>query len=81
VDLSLPDYPGIELVERLRARGYDGRVLVASGQDERVYARRALDAGAQGYVMKGDAKEIVRAMHAVLDEGEYFSDAVRNGWI
>src|SRR5438105_703039 len=42
------------------------RILIVSRQSERIYAERALQAGAAGYWMKnGSAEELLRAVEAV----------------
>ena len=48
LDLNLPGLGGLELLRRLVAMGE--RVLVLSMHAEPLYASRALDAGASGYV-------------------------------
>jgi DNA-binding NarL/FixJ family response regulator len=52
VDLSLGGESGLDLIAALAARHPDLRILVLSGHDERLYAERALHAGALGYVAK-----------------------------
>lgn len=51
-DLDLPDGNGLDIVKDLRARGSDVKILIYSGNDEREYALRAMNAGANGYLMK-----------------------------
>jgi DNA-binding NarL/FixJ family response regulator len=52
IDISLPGTDGIELVKHLRAEHPEMPLLVISAHDEKVYALRALRAGASGYLMK-----------------------------
>jgi DNA-binding NarL/FixJ family response regulator len=52
VDLSLGHDSGLDLVSTIAKAHPAVRVLVLSGHDERIYADRALKAGALGYVMK-----------------------------
>lgn len=59
VDLSLGRESGLDLIERLRADGCDAPVLVLSVFDEALHAERALRAGAQGYVMKEAAPDLL----------------------
>lgn len=51
-DLDLPDGNGLDIVKDLRARGSDVKILIYSANDEREYALRAMNAGANGYLMK-----------------------------
>jgi DNA-binding NarL/FixJ family response regulator len=76
VDVSLPDMDGIELIAILHKRYPDILLLSVSGHDESVYAVSAIQAGAGGYVMKGDMVKLVEAIRAVSDGGTYTSDKV-----
>ena len=71
IDLSLPGMNGIELIQELRARYPDLRCAILSGHRSKTYARRALAAGANGYVLKGDPLEIETALHAILSGQRY----------
>ena len=57
VDISLKNYNGLELIKKLRQRAPQMAVLVLSIHDENLYAERALQVGARGYVMKQEATE------------------------
>lgn len=71
-DLVLGGSSGLELAARIRQYHPEVRVLVLSVHDERLYARRALAAGAHGYVTKWESgKEVVRAAR-VVGEGALF---------
>jgi DNA-binding NarL/FixJ family response regulator len=52
VDISLPDRSGLELIKDLRQLHPKLVMLAVSMHDERLYAQRALKAGARGYIMK-----------------------------
>lgn len=78
LDLSLPDGSGLELLKTMRSREIEVPVLVVSRHDERLYATRCLQAGAQGYVTKGaEPVEVVQAATDVLDGRLVVSDDVR----
>jgi DNA-binding NarL/FixJ family response regulator len=70
MELTFHDGGGLEWIKRLKAQ-HDGlEVLVASARDERLYARRVLQAGASGYVHKSEDPEVlVRAVRKVLEGG------------
>lgn len=71
-DISLPKANGIELVKALASVLPGVPVLVFTIHDEQLYARRALAAGARGYVMKdAPPDEIAVAVRAVLAGGAY----------
>ncbi len=74
VDLSLNRMSGMELIGRLIAKRPQLRILVVSMHDERIYAERAIEAGAHGYIMKQEASDkLVRAARQILDGELYFS--------
>lgn len=74
VDLILHDRSGLELIRTARAEGISLPMLVLSMHDESTHAEKALRAGAQGYVMKEDADEVlVDALRKILDGGLYVS--------
>lgn len=77
VDISLKDSSGIELIKSLKLSNPDLAVLVLSMHDELVYARRALRAGAKGYIMKRETtKKVIEAIRRVLEGKLYVSEAV-----
>ncbi len=76
-DLSLGDGNGLELIKRLQAQHQDLRVLVCSMHDERLFAMRALDAGACGYVGKEQAgRHVVEAVRECLAGRVWLSRAM-----
>lgn len=73
VDVTLRDGNGLDLISEMRARWTGVRALVLTMHDETVFARRALGAGASGYVMKDQADEcLVDAIRTVLAGGRFF---------
>ncbi|HEX4196767.1 MAG TPA: response regulator transcription factor [Caulobacteraceae bacterium] len=71
LDLDLPALGGIELLRQLIDEGAK-RVLVLTMHVEPLYVRRALDAGAQGYVTKNASPdEILVAIQRLASGGRY----------
>ena len=67
LDLSLRDRSGLDWIRAARADGITAKILVLSMHDEITFAPKALQAGAQGYVMKDQAEEtLVAALRHVL---------------
>jgi two-component system nitrate/nitrite response regulator NarL len=68
LDISLRDMDGIELASRFRAR-YPNRklfILMLAMHEEGQYVRRAMEAGADGYLVKtADLAEIFKTIHRV----------------
>ncbi len=76
-DLRLGESSGLTLLRTLQERPDPVPVLVLSMHDETVYAERALQLGARGYVMKGaPAAELLQAVRAVLGGNIYLSAAM-----
>ncbi len=72
VDLALGEESGIDLIKKLRAQGL--AVLVYSMHEGSTVIRRALDAGAGGYVTKREAAEsLAVAIRAVFAGSRYLS--------
>jgi two-component system response regulator NreC len=75
LDIGLRDRSGLDILPALRESG--ARIVILSMQDEPVYARRALEQGAQGYVLKDAAdEELAAALHAVLADRLYVQPAM-----
>jgi two-component system, NarL family, invasion response regulator UvrY len=72
LDLHLPGIGGIELLRRLLLVSPSVRIIVFSMHAETMYAARALQAGARGYVSKNASPEELQiALRRVLDGGRY----------
>lgn len=78
IDVALPGMSGIELVSEVRNRWPGLPCLMYSGHGEIAYARRALENGANGYVLKGNPDELVEAIHNVLSGKKYVSAPLKS---
>jgi DNA-binding NarL/FixJ family response regulator len=77
MDLSMPELNGADATRAILERDPKCRVIVLSMYSEREYVRRALKAGAAGYVVKRSAaKEVVDAIRAVHAGQRYLSPRV-----
>ena len=75
VDMSLPDYSGIQLTHELKNISPKTRVLIITMHSKIDYIVRAFQAGATGYVVKESASErLLQGIDTVL-KGEYFMDS------
>jgi two-component system invasion response regulator UvrY len=72
LDIILGGRDGIELVKNLKDIHPTGKILIFSSQDERIYARRAIEAGAHGYVMKKIEIEQFHEALETIGRGEYY---------
>jgi len=78
VDISLSGQDGLQLLKQIRRKYGALPVLILSMHDESLYAERALQAGANGYVMKQDASErVLKAIRRILAGETYVSESIR----
>lgn len=75
VDISLNGSEGgLELMRQIREEFPESAILAVSLHDEDLYAERALRAGANGYLIKGDVGRCINdAMHEILNGRPYIS--------
>lgn len=69
VDWNMPEMNGLEFIKAVRAvRAYDAvRIMMVTTETEQDQVIRALDAGANEYVMKPFTREILVAKLSLLD--------------
>jgi DNA-binding NarL/FixJ family response regulator len=73
-DISMPHLNGIDALTQLKRDNPDVRVVFLTMHKDAAYARRALDAGARGYVLKHAAQaELFLAVRAALDGETYIT--------
>ncbi len=73
-DISMPGLNGIDALRAMRREGLDVPVIFLTMHTEPAYARRALEAGAAGYVLKHAApQELLQALQAAAKGGIYIS--------
>ena len=74
LDISMPGPGFLDLLGRFQAERPDMRVLVLSLHTEKLYAVRALKAGAAGYLTKDHSQnELAEAIRRVYRRGKYVS--------
>jgi DNA-binding NarL/FixJ family response regulator len=77
LDLNLPDAGGLDMIGRLLGHSAAARILIFSMYEDPIFAARALEAGARGYVSKNDDPEaFVEAVETIARGGTYLSHAV-----
>jgi two-component system, NarL family, response regulator NreC len=78
LDLGMRDGSSIDVIDRLRRRGAGPRIVVLTMDDEPALARRAIVAGATGFVLKDRSDvELPQAVREAARGREYVSGAVR----
>jgi two-component system, NarL family, invasion response regulator UvrY len=77
LDINLPTVSGFELARRILARDPSARIIMFSMNDDPIFAARAIEVGAKGYVSKtGDPCDLVEAIHEVGNGGTYLPSAI-----
>ena len=72
LEISLGEADGLALIQEIRSQVPEVRILVFSKYDEDLYAERAIEAGASGYIMKTESTdEVIRAIELV-SQGQVF---------
>jgi two-component system invasion response regulator UvrY len=77
LDLNLPGLGGLELLRRMLLEDKAARILVLSMHAEPLYAARAMELGARGYLSKNtSAEELLTAVRRVADGGRYIENEI-----
>jgi DNA-binding NarL/FixJ family response regulator len=76
VDVVLPHTSGIELVSMIHEKYPHLPCLMISGRNASHYVKRALEAGARGYVLKDDIYDVLKGIQHVLEGGIYLSEQI-----
>ena len=80
LDIEMPGLTGLEAAERLRAELPEVRLLIVTTFGRPGYVRRALDAGAAGYLFKDSAHlELIEAVRAAAAGGRRLAPEVAAG--
>ncbi|MFW5450693.1 MAG: response regulator [Methylophagaceae bacterium] len=74
LDITLPGMGGLEVLRRIRANRENAKVLMFSMHEDPVFASRAMQTGAKGYITKNNAADhLVEAVEKVLEGKTYLS--------
>jgi DNA-binding NarL/FixJ family response regulator len=67
VDISMPNLNGIDAIQQLKEEGSEAKIVFLTMHQDAVYAAKAFEAGASGFVMKHSAPdELVKAIREAL---------------
>lgn len=71
-DIRMPGMNGLELVKTMRQAGFDGQFVIVSGYSDFEYAKKALQLGVAGYLLKpvepADAASVLaHVRHKLID--------------
>ena len=79
LDMSMPGFNGIELLEKLRKARVNTRIVLLTMHNEVSIFNRAVELGVSGYVLKEfAAKELEQCLQEVLKGGTCFSSSLNS---
>ena len=86
VDISMPELDGVEVARQIREAVPDTKVLVLTMHESDQMVRRALEAGARGYLLKSDLTECLAKAVEAVSKGKRFltpkvSEIVLDGFL
>jgi len=70
LDIRMPDGDGLGILEKLRAKVPDSKVVMLSTYDNPTYIARSVALGACDYVLKGSSREAIVATITAAGKGE-----------
>ena len=72
LDINMPNMNGIDVLKELKEKNDPLKVLILTVHSEVEYIVKAVDIGANGYILKDSGSaELKQAINAVIDEGSY----------
>ena len=77
MDITMPGMGGLDAIERIIAFDKKAKILVLSAHEDSVHPKRALSAGALGYLTKRSAaEELIKAIRSVNDGTKYLEPTI-----
>ena len=72
LDINMPKKNGIEVLEEIKQKGLNVKVLILTVHNEVEYLVKAVDIGVDGYILKdSESSELKRAIQTVMDGSSY----------
>jgi len=77
LDISMPDLNGVEATQQILKELPDTKVVILTMHDSEELARKVLEAGARGFVLKSDAvRDLANAVRSVVKGKPFFSGKI-----
>jgi len=77
LDISMPGFDGFETLERIQSMDIGTKVIFLTMHKDSLIAKRALQSGASGYVLKDNAfEDLLYAITTVSSGGKFISPSV-----
>lgn len=72
LDINMPEKNGLEVLDEIKKKGYDLKVLILTVHNELEYLIKAVDIGVDGYILKdSESAELKKAIRSVLSGENY----------
>lgn len=73
IDLELPDMTGFEIIENIRKRYADSKIIIHTQHDELWYQKKLISYQVNGICLKSaDSAEIIHAIHQIMQGKNFF---------
>lgn len=77
LDINMPNINGIQALDEIKKRDLPVKVLMLTVHSEIEYLIKAVDIGADGYILKDSgSEELKKAIHAILDGESYIQPSL-----
>lgn len=77
LDITMPEKNGLEVLEVIKKKEYDMKVLILTAHNELQYLLKAIDIGADGYILKdSELDELKKAIQSVLSGEKYIQPSL-----
>lgn len=77
LDINMPKKNGIEVLQEIKSRNINVKVLILTVHNETEYLLKAVDIGVDGYILKdSESAELKKAINAVLNGESYIQPSL-----
>ena len=77
LDLDLPDGSGVDFCAEVRKKFPEIKILILTGHDEYSIAKRVMESGASGYILKNAlSEEMIEGIEIVMDGKEFLCNDI-----
>lgn len=82
LDISMPGFDGFEILQRIQSQGIHTKVIFLTMYKDTLMAKKALQSGASGYILKDNAfADLLYAISTVSSGGTFISPSVSRGFV
>jgi len=82
LDISMPGFDGFEILQRIQSQGINTKVIFLTMYKDTLMARKALQSGASGYILKDNAfADLLYAISTVSAGGTFISPSVSKSFV